>query len=109
MVMLTSDLSCMIAGAKLQLDELKAKGVEITQEPGQSFIERMIAMIGQLLAQDVAYQAEDKSVYFRLAKSPNYGKLAHINLDELRRRARRRLIGAIVLALAAVIIVPLTI
>jgi 4-hydroxy-2-oxoheptanedioate aldolase len=25
MVMLTSDLSCMIAGARLQLDELKAK------------------------------------------------------------------------------------
>jgi hypothetical protein len=30
-----------------------------------------------------------------------------INVDELRRRARRRLIGAIVLALAAAVIVPM--
>src|SRR5205823_8908953 len=32
---------------------------------------------------------------------------ADINVDELRRRARRRLVGAIVLALAAAVIVPM--
>ena len=32
---------------------------------------------------------------------------AHVNVDELRRRARRRLIGAIVLALVAATVVPL--
>ena len=52
------------------------------------YIERMIAMIAQLEAQGVAYQAEDKSVYFRLAKFPDYGKLAHLNLDELRPSGR---------------------
>ena len=30
-----------------------------------------------------------------------------VNVDELRRRARRRLVGAIVLALAAAVIVPM--
>src|SRR5262245_685530 len=33
--------------------------------------------------------------------------LPDINVDELRRRARRRLVGAIVLALAAAVIVPM--
>src|SRR4029450_6011157 len=32
---------------------------------------------------------------------------ADVNVDELRRRARRRLVGAIVLALAAAVIVPM--
>ncbi len=52
------------------------------------YIERMIAMIGQLVEQGVAYQADDKSVYFRLAKFPAYGALAHLNLDELRPSGR---------------------
>ena len=51
-------------------------------------ITRMIAMIGQLMEQGIAYQAEDKSVYFRLAKFPDYGKLSHLNLDELRPSGR---------------------
>ncbi len=52
------------------------------------YIERMIAMIGELEAKGIAYQAEDRSVYFRLSKFPDYGKLAHLNLDELRPSGR---------------------
>ena len=52
------------------------------------YIERMIAMIGDLVGKGVAYQAEDRSVYFRLSKFPDYGKLAHLNLDELRPSGR---------------------
>ncbi len=33
-------------------------------------------------------QAEDRSVYFRLSKFPDYGQLAHLNLDELRPTGR---------------------
>ena len=54
------------------------------------YIERMIAMIGDLEAKDIAYQAEDKSVYFRLSRFADYGKLAHLNLDELRPTGRIR-------------------
>jgi len=53
-------------------------------------IERMIAMIRELESKEIAYQAEDKSVYFRLSKFPDYGKLAHLNLDELRPTGRIR-------------------
>jgi len=54
----------------------------------ERYIAKMIAMIQQLQEQGVAYQAEDKSVYFRLSKFPDYGKLAHLNLDELRPTGR---------------------
>jgi len=52
------------------------------------FIAKMIEMIADLLAKDIAYQAEDRSIYFRLSRFPNYGKLAHLNLDELRPSGR---------------------
>ncbi len=54
------------------------------------FIEKMIEMIGVLEEKGIAYQAEDKSVYFRLGKFPDYGKLAHLNLEELRPSGRVR-------------------
>lgn len=51
-------------------------------------IARMVLMIQTLQAQDIAYQAEDGSVYFRIARFPNYGCLAHLNLEELRPSGR---------------------
>src|SRR6266567_641427 len=54
----------------------------------QRYIDRMIEMIGALIARGLAYQADDKSVYFRINKFPNYGKLAHFNLDELQSTGR---------------------
>jgi len=54
------------------------------------YLARMIDMIAQLQRDDIAYQAEDRSVYFRLSKFPDYGKLAHLKLDELRPTGRVR-------------------
>jgi cysteinyl-tRNA synthetase len=51
-------------------------------------IEKMIEMIATLMERGLAYQAEDKSVYFRINKFPDYGKLAHIDLAELRSTGR---------------------
>jgi cysteinyl-tRNA synthetase len=51
-------------------------------------VARMIEMIRVLEEKGIAYQAEDKSVYFRLSKFPDYGKLAHLNLEELRPSGR---------------------
>jgi len=71
------------------LDTLRIKRAQhfpAATEP--RYIERMIAMIQQLESQGIAYQAEDKSVYFRLSKFPDYGKLAHLNLEELRPTGR---------------------
>ncbi len=51
-------------------------------------IAAMIEMIRILIARDLAYQAEDKSVYFRIKSFPAYGHLAHFNLDELQSTGR---------------------
>jgi cysteinyl-tRNA synthetase len=49
---------------------------------------KMIDMIGTLMERGLAYQAEDKSIYFRINKFPDYGKLAHFDLEELRSTGR---------------------
>ena len=51
-------------------------------------IEAMIAMIKTLIEHELAYQADDKSVYFRINSFPNYGHLAHFDLAELRSTGR---------------------
>jgi cysteinyl-tRNA synthetase len=53
-------------------------------------IETMIEMIQTLVDQDIAYQAEDQSIYFRINRYSDYGKLAHLDLDELRPSGRIR-------------------
>ena len=54
----------------------------------QRYIDRMIAMIGALISKGLAYQADDKSVYFRINKFPDYGKLAHFDLTQLQSTGR---------------------
>jgi cysteinyl-tRNA synthetase len=54
----------------------------------QRYINRMIEMIGVLISRGLAYQAEDKSVYYRINKFPNYGKLAHFDLTQLQSTGR---------------------
>jgi cysteinyl-tRNA synthetase len=52
------------------------------------FLKDMILMIEKLIALGLAYQAEDKSVYFRINRFPDYGHLAHFDLSELRSTGR---------------------
>ena len=54
----------------------------------ERFVQAMIAMIEKLIGLDLAYQAEDKSVYYRINRFPNYGHLAHFDLSELRSTGR---------------------
>jgi cysteinyl-tRNA synthetase len=54
----------------------------------QRYIDKMIAMISALISKGLAYQADDKSVYYRINKFPDYGKLAHIDLAELKPSGR---------------------
>jgi cysteinyl-tRNA synthetase len=54
----------------------------------QHHIDRMIEMISTLISRSLAYQAEDKSVYFRINKFPDYGKLAHFDLTQLQSTGR---------------------
>ena len=54
------------------------------------YIARMIEMIGVLIERNFAYQAEDGSVYYRIKEFPDYGKLAHLDLENLRPTGRIR-------------------
>jgi cysteinyl-tRNA synthetase len=58
---------------------LPAESYPAATDPEQ--IARMIAMIGTLMERGHAYQAEDGSVYFRIASFPGYGKLARVDLE----------------------------
>jgi cysteinyl-tRNA synthetase len=71
------------------LDSLRIKRADsfpAATDPDQ--IAAMIEMIKVLIARELAYQAEDKSVYFRINKFPAYGQLAHFDLSELRSTGR---------------------
>lgn len=58
---------------------LPAEAYPAATDPEQ--IARMIAMISTLMERGHAYQAEDGSLYFRIASFPGYGKLAHVDLE----------------------------
>jgi cysteinyl-tRNA synthetase len=71
------------------LETLRIKGINSFPEatdPKQ--IAAMIEMIETLIARGLAYQADDKSVYYRINKFPAYGHLAHFDLSELRSTGR---------------------
>lgn len=51
-------------------------------------IKEMIALIEVLVEKGYAYQAEDNCVYFSIAKFPEYGKLAKIDLENQRSGVR---------------------
>ena len=72
------------------LDDLKALGCrEPHQKPrATEYIAEIIALIDKLIARDIAYKANDGSVYFSITKYQgcgcHYGQLLKLNLDEMR-------------------------
>ena len=71
------------------LETLRIKRADTFPEATEArHIAAMIAMIETLIARELAYQADDKSVYFRIKNFPKYGHLAHFNLDELQSTGR---------------------
>jgi cysteinyl-tRNA synthetase len=51
-------------------------------------IPEMIALIEALMERGLAYQAEDGSAYFAIARFPEYGKLSRLDLREIQPGAR---------------------
>ncbi|MCD6440454.1 MAG: cysteine--tRNA ligase [Candidatus Marinimicrobia bacterium] len=51
-------------------------------------ISEMVQLVQALLEKGVAYRTEDGSIYFKVSEYPDYGKLAHLNIDEMRRGSR---------------------
>ncbi len=51
-------------------------------------IPEMVQLIKTLIAKGIAYKGEDGSIYFSVCKFPDYGKLSHIKVSELKAGAR---------------------
>jgi cysteinyl-tRNA synthetase len=51
-------------------------------------IPEMIALVERLMARGLAYQAEDRSVYFAIARFQGYGKLSRLDTRQIRAGAR---------------------
>ncbi|MBQ6102960.1 MAG: cysteine--tRNA ligase, partial [Kiritimatiellae bacterium] len=75
---------------KAFFEDVDALGIErATVYPAATdHVAEMIALIEKLFAKGFAYQAPDKSVYFSVAKDPDYGKLAHLDRSGMRASVR---------------------
>jgi cysteinyl-tRNA synthetase len=60
------------------------------QPRATEFVPAMIRLIEGLLAKGVAYRGEDGSVYFAIARFPDYGRLSQLDRRELRAGASER-------------------
>src|SRR5882757_7849769 len=71
-------------------EDMDALGVERPEHIAHATecIPEMVSLIETLAAKDVAYQTEDGSWYFRIAKFPEYGKLSKKDLDNIEDGAR---------------------
>ncbi len=54
------------------------------------YIPQMIKMCEELIAKNVAYLGQDKSVYFAISRFKDYGKLSHLKLEDLKLGASER-------------------
>lgn len=71
-------------------EDLKALHIEKAEfyPAATDHISEMIEMIQLLMEKGFAYQADDKCVYFSIAKFKSYGKLAHIDMENQRAGVR---------------------
>ncbi len=73
-------------------EDIKALNIETaTVYPrATDHIPEMVTLVKRLLEKGIAYRGEDSSIYFAISKFPDYGKLSHIRLSELKAGARVR-------------------
>jgi cysteinyl-tRNA synthetase len=71
-------------------EDLDALGIERPEHISHATacIPDMVDLIEKLAAKDIAYQAEDGSWYFRIARFPEYGKLSKKDFDGIEDGAR---------------------
>ncbi|MBA3237444.1 MAG: cysteine--tRNA ligase [Parachlamydiaceae bacterium] len=78
---------------KAFFEDIKTLNIEPVEHypAATSYIPEMIVMIQGLLDKGIAYQGNDGSIYYAIAKFPRYGCLSHLHLDELKPCASNRL------------------
>ncbi len=75
---------------KAFFEDIKALNIQLADvfPKATDHIPEMVAIIKTLLAKGFAYQGEDGSIYYAVSKSPTYGALSKIKVDELKAGAR---------------------
>jgi cysteinyl-tRNA synthetase len=75
---------------KAFFEDMEALGIERPEHVPRAteHIPEMVRLIQRLAAKDIAYQAEDGSWYFRIAKFPEYGKLSKKDFEGIEDGAR---------------------
>jgi cysteinyl-tRNA synthetase len=75
---------------KAFFDDLSSLSIEQPEDVARATenIPEMVALIQKLAAEDIAYQVEDGSWYFRIARFPDYGKLSGKDLEGIQDGAR---------------------
>lgn len=70
--------------------DLQSLGIERVEyyPMATEYIRHMIDFIQKLIDKQIAYQSHDGSVYFSIEKCPNYGRLSHLDLSQLKVGAR---------------------
>ena len=68
-------------------DYLRIKPAEAYPKATE-YIPQMIALVQRLLDKNVAYHAEDRSVYFAIGRFPKYGRLSRLDMREVKAGAR---------------------
>jgi cysteinyl-tRNA synthetase len=71
-------------------EDLDALGIQRPEHISHAtaFIPDMVGLIEKLAAKDIAYQTEDGSWYFRIARFPDYGKLSKKDFEGIEDGAR---------------------
>ncbi len=71
-------------------DDLKTLNIQPAEHypAATDHIPEMIALVAKLFERGLAYTSEDGSVYFSVGKLQGYGKLAHLDRENLRAGAR---------------------
>lgn len=76
-------------------EDLKTLNIEKVEyyPRATDFIPQMITLIEKLLEEKIAYRGTDGSIYYAISKFPTYGRLSHLQLDQLKAGASERLIA----------------
>src|SRR5665648_44549 len=75
---------------KAFFEDIKALNIEPADvyPKATDYIPEMVNLIKILMTKGFAYKGEDSSIYFSVCKFPDYGKLSHIKVGELKAGAR---------------------
>ena len=76
--------------AKAFFEDAKALNIEPADvyPRATEHIPEMVSLIKTLIQKGIAYKGEDNSIYYAINKFPDYGKLSHIRIADLKTGAR---------------------